>query len=101
MGYKNLIIEGDNQVIIKATSGTLSILWQISNIIRDIRYWLDQSNHVEVSHIFREANMAADWLSKYGHTNQITAEAISSLHRKLQKIVCGDVTGRAFVRKGA
>ena len=77
--YKDLIIEGGNQVIIKAILGPTSIQWQISKIIRDVRYWLDQSNQVEVRHIFNEANMTTDWVSKYGHTHQITAKATSSL----------------------
>ena len=42
--------------------------------------------------------MIADWLSKYGHTNQITAEVTSSLHRELHKIVWDDVT-RGFCEK--
>jgi len=40
-GFKNLVIEGDNQVIIKELLGTTSTAWQISNIIRDVRFcWI-------------------------------------------------------------
>ena len=59
-GFKKLIIERDNEVIIKVLLGTTSTPWQISNIIKDVRFWLDQSNQVEVRHIYRETNMAAD-----------------------------------------
>ena len=68
-GFKNLIIKGDNQVIINMLSSTGSAPWQISNIIKDVRYWLDQSNQVEVRHAYGETNMVVDWLSKYGHSN--------------------------------
>jgi len=36
-GYKKLIIEGDNLVIIRALLGTTSTPWQITNILNDVR----------------------------------------------------------------
>ena len=35
-GYKKLIIEGDNMVIIRALLGTASTSWQIINILKDV-----------------------------------------------------------------
>jgi len=98
-GYTNIIIEGDNQAIFKALSGSAPIPWRIANIIRDVRFMLSQCPHVEMRHIFREANMAADWLAKYGHTHQIIIEDSNSLHQELRKVVWDDMTGRVFVRK--
>jgi len=37
-GYKDIIIEGDNQMIIKALLGFASIPWKISNVIRDVLF---------------------------------------------------------------
>ena len=51
VGFKKLIIEWDNQVIIKVLLGTASTPWQISNIIRDVWFWLDKSNQVELRYI--------------------------------------------------
>jgi len=82
-GHKDLIIEGDNQVIIKALPGTTTIPWQISNTIKDVRYWLRHSHSVAFRYVSREANMAADWMSKYGHTPQSTMAASSPLQREL------------------
>ena len=79
--YKDIIIKGDNLIIIKVVLGLTSIPWKILNVIRDVRFLLDQTTQVEVRHIFREANKAADWLSKYGHIHQIIIEDSSSLRR--------------------
>ena len=61
-GYKDIIVEGDNQLIINALLGTISTTWQISNGLRDVRFLLQSSNNdqFQVQHIFREANMTAD-----------------------------------------
>jgi len=59
-GFKNFIIEVDNLVIIKALLGMTSTPWQISNIIRDVRYWLDQSAQLVIRNMYRAANMAED-----------------------------------------
>jgi len=65
-GYKDIIVEGDNQLIINALLGTISTPWQISNVLRDVRFLLQSSNNdqFQIQHIYREANMAVDWLSK-------------------------------------
>jgi len=44
--------------------------------------------------------MAKDWLSKNGHSNQITLVEIDCLNVELQKTMRDAVIGRAFVRKG-
>jgi len=40
-GCRKLIIEGDSLVIIKALIGTTSTPWQIINILKDVRVWLE------------------------------------------------------------
>ena len=102
-GYKDIIVEGDNQLIINALLGMISTPWQISNVLRDVRFLLQSSNNdqFQVQHIYREANIAADWLSKSGHLHQIDCTRLGSLPRELQKIVWEDMTGRTFVRKAA
>ena len=37
VGYKKLIIEGDNLVIIRALLGTTSTSWQITHILKGVR----------------------------------------------------------------
>ena len=59
-GFNNIAIEGDNKIVIEALKGKISIPWQIANIIEDIHIWQIQSIQLNVTHIFREANIAAD-----------------------------------------
>jgi len=67
-GYKRLHIEGDNLIVIEALKGNSATPWQIKYIIQDVHDMLNQVKHAIINHIYREANMVADWLSKYGHS---------------------------------
>ena len=67
-GYKRLDIEGDNLLVIEALQGRSAIPWQIKYVIQDVHIMPNQVDHVKVNYIYREANMAADWLSKYGYS---------------------------------
>ena len=67
-GYRRLHIEGDNLVVIEALKGISATLWQLKHIIQDVQDMLNQVEMTTINHIFREANMAADWLSKYDHS---------------------------------
>jgi len=67
-GFKRVLIEGDNSSVIQALQGHITVPWQIAGLIHDVSNYLNQLDHVSITHIFREANMAADWLSKAGHS---------------------------------
>jgi len=41
---------------------------RIKNIMQDIQTLTQSAAHVRFMHVYREANMAADWLSKLGHS---------------------------------
>ena len=99
-GYSTKCVEGDNLIVIQASKGLQQVPWQIKNIIQDVHTWLQQGLTVTFNHVFREANIAADWLSKFGHmiTNTFTAEL--SISPLLRQILSDDVIGRTFVRKG-
>jgi len=84
-GYHNIIIVGDNQIIINALLGVISSPRKISTVINDVKFLLQHNNRTQfqVRHIFREANMASDWLSKSGHFHQLMTEDSGPLHREL------------------
>ena len=86
--------------MIKALKGDAQVPWHISNIIRDIQLWLSKDIQAEYSHIFREANMAADWLAKFGQsiTSVFTTDYCFSPH--LGQIVADDIVWRTLVRRG-
>ena len=100
-GFRVLDIEGDNLIIIKAAQDTAKAPWQLRNIMLDIKASMDQCSHVTIRHIYRKVNMAADWLSKYGHsliTNLLTTECESM---DFKRIIQEDWVGRTLVRRGA
>jgi len=100
-GYRWLQVEGDNLTVIEALQGKSAIPWQINHIIQDVRNLLAQVDQVVIKHIYREANMAADWLAKYGHSVSGTMETIEISNPEFRLIVCDDMLGRTLARRGA
>jgi len=66
VGFKRFLIEGDNATVIRALRGEASSPWQIATIIQDVNKYLSTMTYVSISHVYREAYMVADWLSKKG-----------------------------------
>ena len=65
-GYRRLLIEGDNTTVIQALAGDIQVPWKIATITEDVQLWVKRDTLFQVQHIFREANMVVDWLSKFG-----------------------------------
>jgi len=58
-------------------------------------------DHVTISHIFREANMAADYMVKLGHaTSELTTWDCPPTS-ECQAIMFADLMGCTLVRRGA
>jgi len=98
-GFSKISIEGDNLIVIQSLKGECQGPWQIAHIIQDVNASLTQVSIVSINHIFREANMAADWLSKFGHS--ITESFISefAFSPTLRQIVADDCIGRTLARR--
>ena len=69
--------------------------------MKDVHEMLQQADHVDIRHTYREANMAADWLSKYGHAITGNWSTIECFSTEIRDIVRDDVIERTFVRRGA
>ena len=52
VGYKSLLIEGDNTRVIQVLVGKIQVPWKITTIIEDIHIWLNQDTHFQVKHIY-------------------------------------------------
>uniref|UniRef100_A0A7C9DII2 RNase H type-1 domain-containing protein n=1 Tax=Opuntia streptacantha TaxID=393608 RepID=A0A7C9DII2_OPUST len=65
-GYRKLLVEGDNQIVIKAIHNQIHVPWRIASLIEDIRNMIISCESISFTHIYREGNMAADWMAKYG-----------------------------------
>ena len=60
---ENLWLEGDSLKIIKYIQGITKPSWTIANIIEEIIADLHRFKKFHVSHVYREANMVADWFA--------------------------------------
>jgi len=100
-GYRWLQIEGDNLIIIEALQGKSAIPWQINHVIQDVRHLLAQFDQVVIKHIYREANMAVDWLANYRHSVSGTMVTTEICNPDFRLIVRDDMLGRTLARRGA
>ena len=92
-GFHKLYIEGDNLTVIQAVQGKIGVPWKISTILEDVRTWILQMTHVQIHYIFQEANMAVDWLSKFGHTVTDCFSSDNCFSSVLGAILTADVVG--------
>ncbi|XP_010670392.2 uncharacterized protein LOC104887460 [Beta vulgaris subsp. vulgaris] len=72
LGITNLMVEGDNLAVINAIKQVWKIPWTIHTIIVDTVKDLGLFEDMQVSHVFREANAAADWMAHRGHSTLST-----------------------------
>jgi len=68
LGINRFLIEGDNATVIRTLRGEVLTQWEIAAIIKDVKKFLSNMTFVSISHVYREANMAADWISKASQT---------------------------------
>jgi len=88
-------------VVIEALKRNSATPWQIKHIIQDVQNMLNQVEHAIINHIYRKANMAANWLSKYGNSLSGNILATDCWDSELRNIVHDDILGRTLVRRGA
>ena len=99
-GYRHIEVEGDNQVVISAIHGRILPPWQIAPLIEDIKNLTQGYTDIYFKHIYREGNMAADWVAKYGCT--LRSFSIIFFHsppsREFLFILADDNLGRSLER---
>jgi len=99
-GFYILEVEGDNSFVITAFNKELEIPWHIKTIMQDIQVLAQQAHFIQVTHICCEANMAADWLSKFGHSITDKWRSNHCDNSQLRTIVQEDKIARTLVRRG-
>ena len=65
VGFRRIEAEGDNQVVLKAVHKQIRTPWQIAPIIEDIWNLIFSCESISFLHIFREGNIAVNWMAKY------------------------------------
>lgn len=92
-GVSQVIIEGDNMAVIDSIKKLWRIPWEIENIITDVARDLNQFSFVQVTHIFREANRAADFMASKGHFHSSLVLSYSPFDVDFLLIIHKDVLG--------
>lgn len=64
---KVFLLEGDNKIVVDATTGIGTCPWEIDMIVSEIRVLVSGFTRAQIRHIFREANGAADKLVGLRH----------------------------------
>jgi len=100
VGIKNLFIEGDNALVIKALQGTSGTPWKLQMLLHDMSTYLNLMDHVNISHIFRVADMAVDYMAKLGHATSKLTTWDCPPTTKCQNILFADLMGCALMRRG-
>jgi len=62
-GFSSFEIEGDNCAVIDAVKKEIEAPWIIKNVMQDIWTLIQQAQHIQVTHIYREANMHGSGLT--------------------------------------
>ncbi|GLJ49414.1 hypothetical protein SUGI_1046130 [Cryptomeria japonica] len=65
-GYDKVEVEGDSQIIINAVIKQSSPNWKLQQYMEDIRQNLNRIHQYKITHVYREANRAADMLANDG-----------------------------------
>jgi len=64
--FRKIQVEGDNQIVIKAMQKQIHTRWQIAPILEDIWNMISSCETISFTHTYREGNIVADWMAKYG-----------------------------------
>jgi len=101
-GFRRLEVEGDNQIVIKAVQKQIQVPWQIAPILEDIWNMTTCCESVLFKHTYREGNMAADWVAKYGCVVRSYSLGLffSPPSRQFLHLLVDDNLGRTLARKG-
>ena len=99
LGFKHIIVKGDNKFLIQSIIGKVKILWEIQTIIDDIRLFIERQVSISFYHIFLESNMVADWMAKYASSSQASTPFSSPIFRDSLYILINDNVGRTLERR--
>ena len=88
-------------MVIGALQREIEVAWQIKTVIKDLQSMLQQIEHSQATHIYRETNMAPDWLSKFGRSISDTWSATQCNNIDFVTIIQDDRIGRTLVRRGS
>jgi len=100
-GFQHILVEGDNKLVIQAAVGASRAPWHIHQILQDINNRRSMGIKITFKHIYHEANRAADWLARFGHSISHSFSTDLYFSPELKCIISEDAVRRSFVRNDA
>ena len=63
LGFKNIHVEGNNQILIRAIKDQIEAPWQIQTLVQDIKTYLQECHNIIITHIFSGREFCG-WLGR-------------------------------------
>ena len=98
LGMKQVIIECDSKLVVDAILNPISVDTMHEPIISSIQQWMLREWEVRITHIYREANMCTDWLTKFAYQTPLGLHILDQCSRNLFQFLFSDVVGVAWPR---
>jgi len=101
IGYRKILVEGDNQIVIRAIQKQIRTPWQIAPILQDIWNLITSCESISFKHTYRKGNVVADWMVKFGCSFRCNSLSIFSSPpcREFLFLLVDDNLGRTLERR--
>ncbi|KAK4706306.1 hypothetical protein R3W88_034140 [Solanum pinnatisectum] len=83
LGYKNVYLEVDSQILVDWIMAKTKPLWSVNTQVQQMKALIGQTSNFRCKHTYREANSVADSLAKQSH--KIMSPSIYSNSQQLPK----------------
>ena len=98
-GHRKVLLSVDSEVVVKWLCSDLSTPSPFIHLVRRCKALVDRGEwEVRVSHCYREANRAADWLANYGVSSAQKLVIFEAVPRDLRAVLLEDLGGLALAR---
>lgn len=93
LGFRRVCIECDSSSIVTCINSANAGGADTSNIMMEIFHYLSLDWDVKVDHIYREANMCADWLASWSLHHEFGVHYWDRMLLGLDPLLLADVIG--------
>ncbi|KAL9432672.1 hypothetical protein AB3S75_027656 [Citrus x aurantiifolia] len=98
MGIRSLLVKVNSKCITELLADTNNNPNKFSSVIQSIRRLINREWHVCISHIYREANFAADFLAKFAMRQPLGFHVLHNPPHGVVNCLTYDMYGIAFPR---
>nr|XP_010313000.1 uncharacterized protein LOC104644619 [Solanum lycopersicum] len=87
-GYKRVELEVDSELLYNWIKNKIRIPWRYEDLVQQIQHIIRKMEHFQCHHIYREANITADLLSKWSHSLELVQHIYTT--RQLEGAIKGN-----------